>query len=211
MIHLDDWKHIEVKLHDKIRRNRLYYCTCNQCGADRGYKPKNYKAPLCNSCAQLNTAISDATRQKQSLSAIRRYNDPTWQPQHKTKKGHHRNKNRKYTNTITPLQFHIKHNMRGLIRSKLKSRNIKKNGNRTIDILGYSINDLIVHLESRFLPEMNWDNYGKNGWEIDHIIPDSWFKYDSVSDIEFINSWSLTNLQPMWKTDNASKGNRWTT
>lgn len=54
MLHLDQFKHIEVSLHGKIRKNKLYFCSCDRCGANKGYKPKSYKAQLCNRCAQSN-------------------------------------------------------------------------------------------------------------------------------------------------------------
>lgn len=56
---------------------------------------------------------------------------------------------------------------------------------------------------------MNWSNYGKGGWDIDHKKPISYFQINSYEDQEFKNCWMLANLQPMWGTDNYSKGNRW--
>jgi hypothetical protein len=44
---------------------------------------------------------------------------------------------------------------------------------------------------------------------IDHITPDSWFEYNSTEDRDFKKSWSLDNLQPLWKAENASKGNKY--
>ena len=52
---------------------------------------------------------------------------------------------------------------------------------------------------------MSWDNYGQNGWEIDHIIPVSFFQYKSTDDVEFKYCWSLCNFQPLWKKDNIEK------
>jgi len=43
---------------------------------------------------------------------------------------------------------------------------------------------------------------------IDHVVPNSWFEYSSTKDESFKECWSLGNLQPMWKLDNISKGNR---
>ena len=54
---------------------------------------------------------------------------------------------------------------------------------------------------------MSWDNAGE--WHIDHIIPDSWFNYKSIEDQQFKDCWALNNLQPMWKLENISKGNRY--
>jgi hypothetical protein len=75
-------------------------------------------------------------------------------------------------------------------------------------IVGYTIQKLIEHLENQFIDGMAWDNYGKYGWHIDHIIPISWWHYNSYDDREFKQCWALCNLQPLWAKDNLIKGNR---
>jgi hypothetical protein len=107
----------------------------------------------------------------------------------------------------TPEQKRIRCAMKASLVSRLKNRLLNKNKKSTFDILGYSVDDLKIHLESRFQSGMTWENYGE--WEIDHITPDSWFVYNSTEDDGFKNSWALENLQPLWKSDNASKGNRY--
>jgi hypothetical protein len=74
--------------------------------------------------------------------------------------------------------------------------------------VGYTVTQLIKHLELKFKPEMNWDNYGSY-WHVDHIVPKSWFKYSSCEDEAFKKCWSLDNLQPLEATENHKKGNRY--
>ena len=79
--------------------------------------------------------------------------------------------------------------------------------------LPYTIDDLIKHLESKFDPWMNWDNYGlysphKRTWQIDHIKADANHTYTSVHDQEFKDCWSLTNLQPLDSMENAIKADK---
>jgi hypothetical protein len=107
----------------------------------------------------------------------------------------------------TPEQKRIRASMKANLVSRLKNRLLNKNKKSTFDILGYSVDQLKILLESKFQPGMSWNNYGE--WEIDHITPDSWFEYNSMEDVGFKNSWALDNLQPLWKEDNASKGNRY--
>ena len=64
------------------------------------------------------------------------------------------------------------------------------------------------HLEQHFTAGMTWENYGKQGWEVDHIIPRSAFNYETPDDIDFKRCWSLNNLQPLWGQENWSKGGR---
>lgn len=77
-------------------------------------------------------------------------------------------------------------------------------------LVGYTLEDLKQHLESLFTEGMNWSNqgvgYGK--WNIDHIIPKSRFKFNSPNDPEFKECWSLSNLQPLWSSDNIRKKDR---
>jgi hypothetical protein len=78
-----------------------------------------------------------------------------------------------------------------------------KNGRRTFEALGYSVDDLLSHLERQFLQGMSWENFGE--WEIDHRLPLAMFDYRTVDDDEFKQAWSLTNLQPLWAPDNRKK------
>lgn len=63
------------------------------------------------------------------------------------------------------------------------------------------------HIESKFYSNpstgeiMSWSNYGKNGWEIDHIIPLCIAK--NLNDLEKLSHYS--NLQPLWAEDNNKK------
>jgi hypothetical protein len=52
----------------------------------------------------------------------------------------------------------------------------------------------------------NWREENKNYQ--DHIIPISKFNYTTTECQDFLECWSLQNLQPLWKQDNLSKNNR---
>lgn len=82
-----------------------------------------------------------------------------------------------------------------------------KEGHSTIKFLPYTINDLKHHLEGQFDKNMTWENYGAY-WHIDHIIPHSTFKYNSMEDDEFRKCWSLNNLRPLEANQNRLEGAR---
>jgi DNA/RNA endonuclease G (NUC1) len=53
---------------------------------------------------------------------------------------------------------------------------------------------------------MNWENYGKNGWHIDHIIPCA--SFDLTDPKQQKNCFHYTNLQPLWAADNIRKSDK---
>lgn len=81
-----------------------------------------------------------------------------------------------------------------------------KAGRKTFDLLGYRSHELRAHLERQFSDGMSWENYGKGGWEVDHITPLSAFNYQTPDDFDFKRAWALSNLRPMWFSDNRTKG-----
>ena len=101
--------------------------------------------------------------------------------------------------------------MRTRIRQSLKGG---KNGAGWQKIVGYSVDDLRAHIESKWLSGLTWDNHGriflkgKRSWHIDHIIPINSFSFQSYNDPEFRECWALSNLQPLWEEENLSKGTK---
>lgn len=77
---------------------------------------------------------------------------------------------------------------------------------RTEKYIGCSFEELKKHLESQFLPEMTWDNYGQYGWHVDHIIPLKAFDLSMESNL--YKAWHYSNLQPLWWRDNIRKGKK---
>jgi len=79
-----------------------------------------------------------------------------------------------------------------------------KSGSAVRD-LGCSIAEFKVYLESKFEDGMSWDNKGKGGWHIDHIVPLSAFDLTDREQVK--EACHYTNLQPLWEVDNLIKGN----
>lgn len=104
-------------------------------------------------------------------------------------------------------KYKIDHAVSVSIRKSIKRGS--KGGRKWCELVGYDTERLMMHLESKFKPGMNWDNYGPLGWHIDHIKPKSLFKYETPDDPEFKQCWSLSNLQPLWFRENAAKKDKW--
>lgn len=103
------------------------------------------------------------------------------------------------------LQYRIKQAISGRI-----AYHINKSGRSTSELLlqqcGYTIDELLAHLQKQFLPGMSLQNYGKRGWHIDHIVPVD--DFDLSNPDEFKACWSLGNLRPIWWDENAKKSNK---
>ena len=115
------------------------------------------------------------------------------------------NHNKKYNEDPS---FRIRILFSNAIRHHLTKNNSSKGGKSWFELVPYTLDDLKLHLESQFDEYMNWDNYGSY-WQIDHIKPASLFKYDSPTDPEFQECWSLQNLQPLYWLDNNRKSNKY--
>jgi hypothetical protein len=83
----------------------------------------------------------------------------------------------------------------------LKKSKTNKDSN-IIELLGCSLDKLKTFLESKFTPEMNWDNHGKV-WEIDHIKPCASFNLTDIKQQQ--ECFHYSNLQPLFKTTEISE------
>ena len=96
-------------------------------------------------------------------------------------------------------------NIRAKVWAQLKG---VKGRRSTFKLLGYTPEELKSHMESLFKPGMSWDNYGE--WHIDHRRPRASFVIESAEDKQFLQCWSLSNLQPLWAIENSRKSDFWT-
>lgn len=175
---------------------------CKRCG--QRYEMPNGRVAHCGPCR----AIRAAERQReyrerhpekvaaaQRVQGEKRRNDPEW-----------REKLRAWSTARTRRarstpRGNLDHLMGQLLRGSLAA----KAGRTWADLVGYSVDDLMAHIEKQFLPKMSWQNMGD--WHIDHIVPKSSFSYDDANSPEFMACWAMTNLRPLWARDNLMKSN----
>jgi len=91
----------------------------------------------------------------------------------------------------------------------MRSRGLVKS-QRTVALIGCSIEDFKIYIESLFNVGMSWDNYGKGDdkWEIDHIIPLALFDLTNPNHTK--RAFHFSNMQPLWCKENNAKRDKLT-
>lgn len=108
-------------------------------------------------------------------------------------------KRRLLTNPSERIAKNIRERTRNKIMKGYKS-------DSTAKLLGCSYDECRKHLEDQFTEGMSWDNYGFDGWHIDHIIPCA--SFDLTKEEEQRKCFHYTNLQPLWAEDNLKKSSK---
>tara|TARA_Y100001970_G_C14060428_1_gene763878 strand:+ start:203 stop:1051 length:849 start_codon:yes stop_codon:yes gene_type:complete len=124
----------------------------------------------------------------------------------KTKKG--RAARRTYRAKTKDIPYiKLRKNLSGNVRAALKYNKTNKS-TKTTKLIGCSIQHLKNHIESLFIEGMSWNNMGRGGWHIDHIIPCAFFSAFDLSKPSIQKlCFHYTNLQPMWESNNCKKSN----
>lgn len=100
----------------------------------------------------------------------------------------------------TDPEYKLKHILRVRVQKALK---LDCKNTSSKELLGCNIFEYKLYLESKFTEGMSWENYGRKGWHIDHIIPCSSF---NLLDIEQQKQcFHYTNLQPLFKTSELAE------
>lgn len=100
------------------------------------------------------------------------------------------------------IEFKLACSLRSRLYKTIRSQNGCKNI-KSIDLIGCLSSELKSYLESKFLPTMTWENYGKY-WHIDHIIPCS--SFNLIDEEEQKKCFHYTNLQPLFAVTTIING-----
>lgn len=134
---------------------------------------------------------------QENKTKCRATND-AWLKEHPEKSNEYK---RKWTRGNSPAAFRrrISNSLRGRI-SSLIAREYKSG--RARDLLGCSVEDFRLYLESKFESGMTWGNYGVV-WQIDHIIPCAIF--DLTKTDHQRRCFHFSNTQPLFTEENYKK------
>ena len=110
-------------------------------------------------------------------------------------------RNRLKMNPYLRLVANMRSGMSSALQGRYKSA-------ATMKIIGCTVEELFEHLEScsSWEPWMTRENYGRGGWDADHIIAIS--QWDKDCPLQFVLCWDKSNLQPMEHIANIKKGNK---
>ena len=230
---------VDVALFESLapRSRKKILCRCDRCGLDSMVQKgnlfrgrKNGKAvfykigqeplgfvpsfDLCNSCSYVDNPnrcgrkYSDSTRLK--IKAARARQDREGRNPRPSEDGKMRiaaskvgskNPQWKADREVVAKRLSLRRACNNLIWNSIKRVSKKKVG-RFEDVTGFSREDLVAWIESQFVEGMTWGNTS-----IDHIIPVVAFVDHGIDDLKVINH--LSNLRPMFRLENISKGCRY--
>ena len=91
--------------------------------------------------------------------------------------------------------------VRSAIRGHIADMILREMG-KVEDLIGYTTEEFIINMASKFRDGMSWNNWGE--WHIDHIKPRRKFTTKQIKEC-----FNPDNLQPLWKHDNLKKGSKW--
>jgi hypothetical protein len=112
-------------------------------------------------------------------------------------------RNNNYERVKKDLEWKMKKILRTRFLTAIKKQ-FKKSS--VLKLLGCSIDECRIYIESKFQEGMNWENHGIFGWHIDHIIPCATFDLTKLEEQQ--KCFHYTNLQPLWWEDNLKKSNK---
>lgn len=192
-------------------KNKILYIAginhkfCNKCGKYKNLKEnfltcKRYGyVSECHLCRRARINKNNVSRNKLYPHETKKYHREWARKNRKLRTDYVRNRRR------NDPSFKIASILRSRLGAVLRRAKTKKYDN-TFKLLGCRIEFFIEYLESKFQPGMNWENHGKFGWHIDHIIPCS--KFDLIDPEEQKKCFHYTNMQPLWAKDNLTKYNK---
>lgn len=207
--------------------------TCTRCTIEQPatleffppHKPGKYGVhSLCRPCKKLDDAErrsrpDQKARQKAwrdaNRSSVKQYNAQyrangysstedvrAWRDRNleHARKSERERRRRQRTDPATALKHRVSARLYAMLRDK--------GGRSAEELLGFTRHDLMRHIERQFTPGMTWEKVMAGEIHVDHILPVASFGITSVDDPSFKVCWALSNLRPMWKQENVSKGSK---
>lgn len=140
--------------------------------------------------AQMPSA-SRSQSQKEKINSVA----SKWRTNNPSKISAIRARHRKNPNRRLAMSIRVR--VLRVLKGNLKSK-------PTLKLLGCSVEQLKLHIQSKFSSSMSWSNYGQ--WHIDHVIPCAAFELSEPDQQR--KCFHFSNLQPLWKDHNLQKADK---
>lgn len=181
-----------TKFHKSSREKDGHKRRCKECRKKLEKQPKEYYKKYYKKNIEKKKQYNRDNREKRSELY---------------KKWYEKNKNyrKEYMREYRKKYFEIPKNRinKRISNMILKSLRKNKKGYHWEDILGYTVDDLIKHLESTSCYTI--EECTEKNLQIDHIIPVSCYNFSSFEDENFRRCWDLRNLRLLSADKNYDK------
>jgi hypothetical protein len=188
-------------------RSRPAVLVCRECG-ETFERPGGSRATACNKCRTQASKKRrrDENRQWRSRNQEKQAAQKSrWKER---KRDHVRAYKREYERRTRREDYRAK--LVSLVRSRVAAalKMVKYSGKIPASrgawrLVGCTLADLVVHLESQFEQGMSWANFGRSGWHVDHIYPVS--RADLTDKAQLLAAFNWQNCRPAWEADNLKK------
>ena len=179
---------------DPTQYEKSSLASCKTCLKER--RKKNYDP---KKRAEYYSKITEEQKEARRVYARNKRNEDPEKANQRVKDWRKRNPNYRKNRLKNDLNYRITDNLRGRVYKAVKGH-VKSD--TTKNLLGCPIKEFREYLETMFVGNMSWENYGE--WHIDHIKPCALF--DMTKEEQQRECFHYTNLQPLWAVDNLTKG-----
>jgi len=188
------WKeNIKIKIINDIPENHKQCKKCNTILKNDEFRSGRY---TCKPCENKIHKIYYENNTEKKIEKVKKYKSENSEKIKIARRIYAKNK---YKNDIC---YKIEVCIRARLHDALKNR---KKGDKTINYLGCSINELKDWLSYNFKDGMTFENHATH-WQIDHIIPCASFDFTIEENIHKCFHWS--NLAPLESSKNMKKSSK---
>ena len=103
-------------------------------------------------------------------------------------------------------QFKLHARLNTRISDALKRQGVVK-ASKTVDLIDAEIVHFKAYLAANWAEGMSWENYGRDGWHVDHVRPCA--SFDLTDEEQQLVCFNWRNLRPMWAAENISKSDNY--
>jgi hypothetical protein len=193
-----EYREKNKKKNHKININDKYKCC--QCRQDKLSREFHIDITTRHGLSYTCKQCQNEYRNREEVKKYRKEYKKEYRSRPETKKLEREYDRKRLKDPFHRLNESISAGMRGCLKGSSKA------GRHWEKLVNYTEKELRLHLEKQFTDGMTWENYGS--WHVDHRIPKIFFNFTKPEHLDFKRCWDLDNLQPMWASDNMSKGTK---